>query len=1620
MDTATRAQTALDDFLSLAGSGPYPVFKQGGALTPATRAFLAALYADSDTDEFSATLRPADLVALAHEFWRWASEAGEGEQNVRLRPALGEGGRPLGCMALEIAGPDMPFLVDSVMGEFADQGIAASAMFHPIVQSESGARSFIQVLIGALSDKRAAALLQGVRATLADVRRAVGDFHALKDAMLARAAELERTRAQIPAEEIAEGVALLRWLADNRFTFLGARDYEYARDESGALLPAEPMMREETGLGLLRDPERFVLRSSSEPMLLTPEWKRLLNEPTPLVVAKSTLRSRVHRRTAADYVGVKRYDQEGHLTGETRFIGLFTTEAFTDPTRHIPYLRRRAAWAIEHSGFRAGGHSEKSFRHVIETYPREELWQMSQEELLETARAVVHLMDRPRARIFARRDRFNRFVSAIAYLPKDRFNSDLRQAVGRLLEQTYGGAVESFSPTLGEGPLARVHFIVSDIDPVRPDPAPHALDEAAAALTRKWEDDFQAALAASPMFDDEARLRVRNRFEDAFPVSYRAATAPAEALDDVVEILTAKPEEHIRVRAYRAAGDGKEILRAKIYARNALLPLSATLPIFEHMGLFVSAERNHELALMPDAADAMAQTVHIHDLEMRTEDGAALDFGAIQSAFEDAFIAIWSGRTESDGFNKLILRLGVGWREAALIRALARYRQQTGLDPSQLVQEQALAAHPQIAALIIALFRVRFDPDLPEDIDARRNWANEVQAKIDTALNDVASLDEDRVLRRLAALVSAMTRTNYYQRDAAGAFEPFMSFKIASRELADLPAPKPYREIWVAGPLVEGVHIRFGPIARGGLRWSDRRDDFRTEVLDLVKAQQVKNAIIVPVGAKGGFYPKQLPPRGAQNYQEAGIAAYRTFLRGLLDITDNLDGDTVKPPAQTVRWDGDDPYLVVAADKGTATFSDIANGLAQEYGFWLDDAFASGGSAGYDHKAMGITARGAWEAVKRHFRELGKNIQTEPFDVIGVGDMSGDVFGNGMLLSKKIRLRAAFDHRHIFIDPSPKDLDAAWAERKRMFDLPRSSWDDYNKSLISEGGGVFARSLKSIPITPEIAALTGISQQAATPSEIIVALLKCECELLWFGGIGTFIKARAESNSDVGDKANDANRIDAESVRAKVIGEGANLGVTQAGRVAYARKGGRINSDAIDNSAGVDTSDHEVNIKILLGEAIRTKALKAADRNRLLTAMTEDVAKLVLKDNYDQTLALTLSETSAVADLDSHERMMERLEAAGKLSRSVEGLPGPEDIRALRAGGLGLTRPDLAKLIAYAKIDLFDALMESSAPDDPAFEKPLAAYFPPQLGKYEDAMKRHRLRRAIVATYLADDIVNTGGPTFVDRVRETVRATPVAIACAFEAARRIYDSETLSARVNALDNASPAAAQTKLHQAVAAALRHAMIYLVRHARVETRGIDEIVAQYKPVANALLPEGARGLTEVERRRFEERKQSFIDAGTPPDIAADIALLEPLTGALAIADLAQNRRLPIVPASNLYRAIGAEFGLDASRAAASTLTLPAHWDRLAMRRTIEFLHDTQASLSDIAAQRIGDSGRFAQLSSAMEAVQAWAKTLGDSVAASRATIAQLEADGGWTFAKLTLAAAELRALADAAAR
>ncbi|KQV62294.1 MULTISPECIES: NAD-glutamate dehydrogenase [unclassified Caulobacter] len=1577
------------------------------ALSPAARGFAAQAQDDWSAEELPG-LDIADVARALADFWRFGESAKDlSEPAIRIRRA--EGGETPSDL-LEIVQPDRPFLVDSIMGEVTEAGFSVRAMFHPVADCGGVRRSMIQVWLAPVGEDREAALVQGVREALSDVGLAVQDFDAMRALMRRTIDELKGAQTPVSAEEKAEDLAFLDWLEGDHFVFLGARVYEYPRTADGGYAAEEPLYQPEGSLGVLRDQARTVLRRGSEPAILSAQVRTHIDIGDPIVVAKSNLRSRVHRRGYMDYVGVRRYGADGKAAGEVRFVGLFTAEAYETPAHTVPLVRRKVAHVLDRAGKDPESHNGKRLRNILETWPRDELFQTDEAQLLSTAMGVLHLYDRPRVKLFARRDPFDRFISVLLFVPRDRYDSGVRARAGAILAEAFRGRVSAYYPSFSDAPLARVHYILGVTPGDHADPDLAAVEAAIAETARTWDDRFEAAIRES----STGRVaHLLARYAGAFPPGYRDQYDAVEALADIQVIDDLAEGEAVRVRAFRRPDDSAVTFRFKLYRPGAAAPLADVLPILEHMGLKALIEDGFKVS--PDG-----QPVWIHEFVLRDEAGEHLVFGDVKQAFEAAFVAIWTGRAESDGFNRLVLELGIGWREAALIRALARYRQQSGLDPSQGVQEQALSDHPGVARLILDLFQTKFDPAVKADLRAREDQAKAVEAKIVEALQAVESLDADRVLRRLAALVGAIQRTNFYQPAADGGPKPYISFKIASRELEDLPAPKPYREIYVSAPHVEGVHLRFGPVARGGLRWSDRRDDFRTEVLGLVKAQQVKNAVIVPVGSKGGFYPKQLPRGGDRDaIQTEAIRAYKTFLSGLLDLTDNIDPDNnVVPPTSVVVHDGEDPYLVVAADKGTATFSDIANGVAEDYGFWLGDAFASGGSVGYDHKVMGITARGAWEAVKRHFRELGKDIQSEPFTVVGVGDMSGDVFGNGMLLSKQTKLLAAFDHRHIFLDPNP-DVAASWEERDRMFKLPRSSWDDYDKAKISSGGGVFARSLKSIPLSKEVRDLFEIKAEAVSPAELMTAILKSKAELLYLGGIGTYVKARGETNADAGDKANDAIRINGSDLRVKVVGEGANLGLTQAGRIEFAQAGGHINTDAIDNSAGVDSSDHEVNIKILTGILERSGELTRPDRNTLLASMTNDVGHHVLEHNYDQTLALTLLESDAASEVDAQIRYMVDLEQRGRLDRRVEGLPTNTTLLERKASNKGLTRPELAVLLAYGKLDLFDEIVASQAPDDPWFEATLRGYFPKALDRYADAMQKHRLKREIIATVVGNQMVNMCGPTFVSRLKAAAGADVGAVVVGFTAAREILGVDGLWDQVGALDNKASANGQTALYKALAYALRSLSFWLARRAVRDKATVKALVEAYGPAVAALRALAPAILSPFEQKTVAKRVKAYVADGAPETLAQAVAALQPLTTAADLVDLANASSWSVENVARLYHQVGAAFGFDRLRGAAGSFVGGDSFERLAVRRLIEDMLTEQTTITQAVLKFAANAQAGEDEGAAKSAISSWAALRGDRPRAVKRTIEDIEqAGGGWTFAKLTIANAALRELSTAA--
>ena len=1560
---------------------------------------------------------PRQLAGLAADAWALLAVREPGTPSIRIEMLAAMDGlaREHDYCVLEIVNDDMPFLLDSVLGELAERGLTVRFVAHPVfsitrdpagrllafkgAQPEPSAlrESLIHIHVDCVDqESRRAAIVGGLEQVLADVRAAVTDWHAMKARVLDMMTEIKANPAPLPAAESSEAAQLLEWLLADNFTFLGVRDYHFTGE--AALNPVF-----ESGLGIMRSRELKVLRGGRGPQEFTAEIMAFLREPKLLIVTKTAMRARVHRRVHMDYVGVKRFAADGRLVGETRIIGLFTSTAYTRSPRSIPYLRRKVDAILARAGFNPEGHSGKALMNVLENYPRDELFQVDEDTLYKFSLAVLQLGERPRIRVLPRRDRFNRFVSILVYVPRERFGSRVRKRIGDYLAEVYNGRVAAFYPFFPEGPLVRVHFIIARYDELTPNPDRATLERGVEAIVRTWMDEFASELARA--LNSASARALLERYREAFSQGYREAYSPATAVADVRLIERLSVDRPLGVDFYKRAGEPENVLGLKIWTYARPIPLSERVPVLENMGFKVVDERTYQVVRnMPDKPD-----VWLHDMLLDRASGGAIDYDTRKHALETAFLMVMRGRAENDGYNALVLVTALMWRQVAVVRLLSRFLRQIRVPYSQDYMWATLVKHAEITAHIVRLFETRFDPRLLMSREERASREAEVAGAIESALRDVQSLDEDRILRHFVSAVRAAVRTNFYQIDADGHPKQLIAVKLASRDLDGVPLPKPLFEVFVYSPRVEGVHLRFGKVARGGIRWSDRPQDFRTEVLGLVKAQQVKNAVIVPVGAKGGFVPKLLPGMiaggAARDMTQAeGAAAYKLFISSLLDITDNFVGNKIVAPENMVRHDDDDPYLVVAADKGTATFSDLANGIAREHGFWLDDAFASGGSAGYDHKKLGITARGAWEAVKRHFREMNVDNAAAPFLVVGVGDMSGDVFGNAMLRERTIKLVAAFDHRDIFIDPDP-DPERSFAERQRLFDLPRSSWQDYDRTLISSGGGVFSRALKEIPLSPQAQAVLAVSADKVTPQQVMHAILKAPVDLLFFGGIGTFVRASAESDDAVGDRANDAVRATGAELRAKVIGEGANLGMTQRGRIEAALRGVRVNTDAIDNSAGVNTSDIEVNLKIALATPVRDGRLPLADRNALLAAMSEEVAKLVLRNNYLQTLALSLAARRGLEDLGFEQRLMQILEAAQELDRSLEFLPDDLEIAERRRRGQGLTRPELAVLLAYAKLSLNHELLSSRVPDDPYLGRELGRYFPKTVAeRFPDAIEHHRLRREIIVTQLANSIINRGGPSFLVRIADQTGARPAYIAAAFAAVRDSYEMSALNNAIDALDNTISGTLQLELYAAVQDLLLDRVVWFLRNVNLQ-EGLAAIVAHYRAGISAVAAAIDRALPEAVAMRCRAREDDLARQGVPNELARRIAELPALVAAPDIVVMADRTGRDIAALTAIYFTAEAYFRLDQITAAARGIVVSDYFDRLALDRALDSIGEAERRLAAMMAANGADGE---------QAVAAWAAPRQADVDRVRMSVNEI-ANSGLTLAKLTVAASLLSDLA-----
>lgn len=1576
---------------------------------------------------------PVDVFGAALSHHRLAEMRPQGTANVRVHtPTVEENGWTCSHSVVEVVTDDMPFLVDSVTNELSRQSRGIHVVIHPQVVVrrdvtgklieilETGAQtgglphdalveSWIHVEIDRETDR---ADLKQITAdllrVLSDVREAVEDWEKMRDAALRIADELpkEPKAGDLRDEEVDEARELLRWLSDDHFTFLGFREYELREDDSLAAVPG-------TGLGILRaDPHHA--GDDSHPV--SPSFERLpadarakAREHKLLVLTKANSRATVHRPSYLDYVGVKRFDEDGNVVGERRFLGLFSSAAYTESVRRVPVVRRKVDEVLRGAGFSPNSHDGRDLLQILETYPRDELFQTPADQLRAIVTSVLYLQERRRLRLYLRQDEYGRYYSALIYLPRDRYTTGVRLRLIDILKEELGGTSVDFTAWNTESILSRLHFVVrvpagTEL-PDLTDADTERIEARLVEAARSWADGFSDALNAE--CGEERAAELLRRYGHAFPEGYKADHSPRAAVADLVHLeqLT-HGRRDFALSLYEPVNAAPGERRFKIYRIGEQVSLSAVLPVLQRLGVEVTDERPYELR----CADRTHAWIYDFGLRLPKKINGNGDYLAddARERFQEAFAATWTGAAENDGFNSLVLRAGLSWRQAMVLRAYAKYLRQAGSTFSQDYMEDTLRDNVHTTRLLVSLFEARMSPDRQR---AGTELIDGLLEELDGALDQVASLDEDRILRSFLTVIKATLRTNYFQKTAEGNPHAYVSMKFDPQAIPDLPAPRPAFEIWVYSPRVEGVHLRFGKVARGGLRWSDRREDFRTEILGLVKAQMVKNTVIVPVGAKGGFVAKQLPDPSVDRdaWLAEGIASYKTFISALLDITDNLVAGEVVPPADVVRHDEDDTYLVVAADKGTATFSDIANEVAVSYGFWLGDAFASGGSAGYDHKGMGITARGAWESVERHFRELGHDTQTEDFTVVGVGDMSGDVFGNGMLLSEHIRLVAAFDHRHIFIDPNP-DAAPSYAERRRLFDLPRSSWADYNKELLSAGGGIHPRTAKSIPVNAHMRAALGIEAGVTklTPADLMKAILKAPVDLLWNGGIGTYVKSSAESNGDVGDKANDAIRVNGEDLRVKVVGEGGNLGLTQLGRIEFDRNGGKVNTDAIDNSAGVDTSDHEVNIKILLNGLVADGDMTVKQRNKILAQMTDEVGKLVLRNNYAQNVALANAVAQSPSLLHAHQRFMRRLGRDGHLDRGLEFLPSDRQIRELLNSGKGLSQPELAVLLAYTKITVADELVHTALPDDPYLQRLLHAYFPQQLReKFPEAIDGHALRREIVTTVLVNDTVNTGGSTFLHRLREETGASLEEIVRAQTAARAIFGLNAVWDAVEALDNKVDAGVQTRIRLHSRRLVERGTRWLLNN-RPQPLQIAETIADFSEGVEKVWSELAKLLKGADLEWYQSILDELTAAGVPDELARRVAGFSSAFPTLDIVAIAARTGKQPLAVAEVYYDLADRLRITQLMDRIIELPRADRWQSMARASIREDLYAAHAGLTqDVLSVGNGKS-------SPEQRFKAWEEKNAAILGRARTTLEEIQGSDAFDLANLSVAMRTMRTL------
>ncbi|KFZ29736.1 NAD-glutamate dehydrogenase [Pseudidiomarina atlantica] len=1493
----------------------------------------------------------SDLYGAIMGLWHSFNEYHPGEKALIkvYNPEVARHGWESAHTIIEIIQSDMPFMVDSIRMALSRLGISSHLFLHLPLSHERDSEGRITKLLKAgtrgenevdtvflieidrqNSKDAIAQLKREMASVMDDVTYAVSDWQPMRERMQQIADELSDINYPGDKKQLREAQRFLQWLAKDNFTLMGYRRYDLKAIEGDYLI----RQNAESSLGLMRksanNKERLI---SSLPEMAR---ERTFDDAL-LLVTKTNAKSLVHRPAYCDYIGVKRFDKNGKVIGEDRFIGLYSSSFYNNSARDVPLVGDKIRRVMEMSGFAPTSHAAKALLNILETYPRDEIVQASEADLLDVGVGVLQMKERDMTRVFVRRDIFGRFASCMVYVPKERYNTLLRQKTQSILANTFNSRYDvEFTTYFSESALARTHYTVKLGEQVQ-DIDVKELEQNLIEAARTWEDNFERILHST--FGDSKANALNKKYANAFPRAYKEEVLPSIAIADIQQLEALDKDHKLGMLFYRSREDNEQSknVRLKLFHKDEPIHLSDVLPMLENFGLRIIGESPYQIKA------TNGEIYWVLDFQM-LHSNATLDLEASRDLFQNAFARVWDGHYEDDGFNRLVLSAGLTGRQVIILRMFAKYMRQIGTTFSQAYIESTFGKYPLIATLIVKLFHAKFEPATK----SRDKKVEALETRITSELDNVANLDDDRIIRRYVELILAAQRTNFFQKDANGHEKPYISVKFMPELVPEMPLPLPKYEIFVYSPRVEGVHLRGGKVARGGLRWSDRREDFRTEVLGLVKAQQVKNTVIVPVGAKGGFFCKQLPEEREAFFEE-GKECYRTFIRALLDITDNIVAGEVVPPKDVVRHDEDDTYLVVAADKGTATFSDIANGISAEYNFWLGDAFASGGSVGYDHKKMGITARGAWESVKRHFREIGVDCQTTEFTAVGIGDMAGDVFGNGMLLSKHTRLVAAFNHMHIFIDPEP-NAKKSYAERERMFALPRSSWDDYDRSVISEGGGIFLRSAKAIELTPEMKKLFNTQKKSMTPTDMIRAILTLPVDLLWNGGIGTYVKSTKESDGDVGDRANDALRVNGKELRAKIVGEGGNLGFTQLGRIEYAANGGRINTDAIDNVGGVDCSDNEVNIKILLNGLVANGDLTRKQRDQLLYDMTDEVAQIVLRDCHRQSQAISVTSIRGSEQVKELQRFMHHLEREGQLNRSLEYLPDDDELAERQASGRGFTRPELAVITAYGKMVLKEELLDDTIMADPFHARSLMNAFPKPLQEpYAEAMEAHPLRAQIIATRLANNIVNDMGPNFVFRNMEETGATAAEVAAAYVVGRECFNLRGLMEQIEAGNNKIPADMQNQMLFQLRRNVRRATRWLLRHRRNELSSIQANIDFYMPAFNDLRKNALEYLVKDERAGIEKEIARYTNAGVPAKLAEQIGTLSTLFSALDIADIVHETSRKVGTVGYAYFHLGARVSLHWFLEQINSQPVDNHWQALARTAFREELDWQQRSLT-----------------------------------------------------------------------